>query len=327
MRILFLTFQLCVAGVLYLLVAVPLLIAVSGIVYALVVAIDYVIAAIAMGLMEALISVLPPLFPSMSGSAGGAPLLFTVGGAISQAATVLAVVAAPLLLALLVNLVCVFLANYRDWFARMRRVAIIANFAALGCYLLPQLVLIGAMVHDACTSTDAGPSATPGAILLVAFVALAWDAYFFISITLLYRMPKRPDVQAAIKRLPAAQTVLSVAMLALFALLLLIIGAALGRFLIVVVCLICGLATLLLLANARAARRIAARKGKLLALLLLLANLLAALFCLVFIPPVGVLLFLGTAFLYFLLEGVFFGGKEDASASEPDRLPEAGATL
>lgn len=327
MRILFLTFQLCVAGVLYLLVAVPLLIAVSGIVYALVVALDYVLAAIAMGLAEALVSILPPLFPSMSGAAGGTPLLFTIGGAISQAATVLAVVAAPLLLALLANLVCVFLANYRDWFAKMRRVAIIVNFIALGCYLLPQLLFIGVMTYEAIAPADDGPAPTLGAILLAVLIVLAWNAYFFISLGLLYRMPKRPDAQATIKRLPAAQTVLSVAMLVLFALLLLIIGAALGRFLIVVVCLICGLATLLLLGNARATRRIAGRKGKFFALLLLLANLLAALFCLVFIPPVGVLLFLGTAFLYFLLEVVFLGGKDDASASETDELPVSGTAV
>lgn len=308
MRILLLMMQLTIVGVLYNLVAVPLLMVVSGLVYALAVAAETVFMGIGMGVADVVLSLLPPLFPSTSGAVGGGSIILSVGGALSQAATATLVIASPFLAAVLVNLVFGFLSRYRGWFGKMRRLAVIGNLVCLACYLIPQLVLVAMAFYDVISPPKTGPGMTLSGAFLLVCIALVWDAYFFITLFLWRRMPERPDADKTARRLPAAHRWLCVALVAGFAVVLYVAGAFLGGFLTVAACAILCLSALLLLANARASKRIAGERKKRFALPVFLGTAAAAAVFLVLVPPVGTLFLLSAALLYFLLEAVFFDG-------------------
>lgn len=315
MRIVLLMAQLAIVGALYNLIAVPLLMMASGLVYALVVAAETVFLAVGMGVLEVVLSLLPPLLPSMSGAAGGGSVILALGGALSQAATATLVIASPLLLAVLVNLVCGFLSYYRNWFAKMRRWACIGNIVCLSCYLLPQLLFIGMAIVDA-SSSKSGPGMTWSSVLVLILFSALWDAYFFVVLALWRYMPERPDAIKTMRRLPAVHVVLCVTLVTGFALALYMAGPVPGRFLIVAACVLLCLSALLLLGNARASKRIAREMKKRFALPVLLLTATAAAVCLVLAPPVGAILLLSAAALHFLFEAVFLGGEGGAAALE-----------
>lgn len=325
MRITLLLFQLLLVATLYSMVALPVIAVVSGLVYALVVAAEAVLIGLTMGLLDVLFYVMPPLFPSVSGAAGASSIVVTAATAISQAATVLGVVSIPMLAGIVVNLVCGFLTYYGGWYKAMRRWGLIGNFVALACYLIPQLVFIGAMFYHVIFPPSHGIGMSMETVLAATAIALAWDSYFFISVALFYYMPERPDAALTRRRAPAAQLGLCLILAAQFALTLWLIGSALGRFVIIALCVIFVLSVFLVLVNARASKRIVKKRQKLFALLTLTVNVAATVLGLVFMPPVGVVLLMSLALLYFLGEVAFFG--DDRNAENPDPRESVPATV
>lgn len=134
MRALFITFQLCILGAAYLLLAMPLWAAVAGLAYALTTAAEMVgAAAMALGIESAVHYFL--MFFGALPTGAAAPAAVAAVSSLAGAASTLFTIGAPLLVTALVNLVLGFASQYRDWHTKARRWAIVCNAVVLFCYL------------------------------------------------------------------------------------------------------------------------------------------------------------------------------------------------
>lgn len=133
MRIILISVQLAIIGGLYAILAVPIVGAVYGLAYALVMATEKLLAIIAALGLDVAIGSLVQALPIYSEAAQGS---IVVGAATSMAgaASTFFSLALPLLLTVLVNLVLGFLANYRNWHKKTRSWGIALNLAGLLIY-------------------------------------------------------------------------------------------------------------------------------------------------------------------------------------------------
>ena len=311
MRITLITIQLCVIGFLYTLVALPIMAAVFGLIYGLIAATGLVLTAFAMQIGNVLLHYVMMSLGALPYTTA-APAIVQMATGLYSAAGVLLALGSPWLAAIAANLLCGFLANYRDWHGKARRWGVIVNVLALVFYLgLQGLVAVFA----------AGEWPGWETAVVLAGVAVVWDSYFVVSILLLRRMPVRPDAAPTLEKLPAVHILLWILFALAGAAALLLVGAPLN-WATIAVCIFIALCALPFFYNAKAAKRIAADRKKLYSVLVLLANVALTLVFLVLLPPVGALLLLSTAFIFFSMELALWGsGGSSAPVPEPEAGP------
>lgn len=293
--------QCCIIGILYLAVAVPVVVAATGLVYYLITAWEMIAMSGLMLGLEAAAHYLLMAFGMLPLTAGP-PAVVAAASSLATAASVIGVACIPLLATVLANLILGILAHYRDWHGKMRRWATIVNVIGLCLYLMPQVFVMAVAVGELPSSGDLG-----GAVVLLLFLGLAallWDSYFFITLYLWRRMPKRPDIAATIRKMPGMHLWLWGLLAVAWAILWLAAGFPFNT-IVVVIWAVVLLAVLPFRYNAKAVGRIYGERRKRYAVPVVLANIVLALFCLVFLPPVGVALALSTVWLCFLLEMTF----------------------
>ncbi len=308
MRLVLITLQCCIIGGLYLVVAVPVVAATMGLAYFTVTAWEMVaMTAVALGLESAIYYGMMSL--GAPPSTAGAPVLITAASALSTAATAIHAISAPFLLAVVVNLILGFLAYYRNWYKKLRRWATICNVVLLCVYVIPQLIILGFIIVDDSTPESIGRKLSLIALFLL--LMLLWNSYFIVALYLWRRMPERPEIPHTLEKMPAMHIALWVVLAVTWAGVWLAAGFPLGFWTV--------FATLIILAagvplayNAKAVKRIFAERKKRFALPLMAFNIVAALVCLVLVPPIGVALALSTVWLYVVLEMTFWPRPEPA---------------
>lgn len=282
--------------------AVPIVGAVYGLAYALVMATEQLLAAAgAMGLdviIGSLVKALPTIYPA---TAQGSIVLGAATSVAGVASTMFSL-ALPLLLTVLVNLVLGFLANYRNWHKKARRWAIALNLVGLLIYLIPQIIMM----------IFAFESLSSEVLLLGLFFAV-WDSYFLISLFLWYRLPSQAEILKIAKIMPALHMPLWLLLASLWGLVLTV--AALLELLSFNVFTVAGsviilLSALPLVLNAKTAKKIARGCKKRSALFGFLVSLILTILGLIFVPPVGAALLISTAWLFFLMETAFWPRRE-----------------
>lgn len=319
MRITLITLQLCVLGLLYLVVAMPLLAAATGLAYILVTETQAVLAT-SMGLgIEAAGYFTLQAVGALPYTAQ-APVIVTAASSLSGAASVFVSLTLPLLITLLVNLLFGFFAYYRDWYKRARRWAIACNIVCLCGYAAFQALVMHFALEEA------GKPSQDGAgfkvfVLVLGLIMLIWDGYFIASIVLLLRMPKRADLAKTVGRMPAMHLSVWALLVLGWILVLALIGFPFHAATVVVSVLLL-LSALPFVFNARAVGRMVETRKKRFVVPVLLANTLLTLFCLVFLPPVGVGLLLSTAWLFLLAEMIFRRGNAAPNSPSPSPVGE-----
>ena len=341
MRLLFISLQLCIIGALYLLFAIPVLAAATGLAYALAAAAEWVGAAaltagagaamhyslLSLGALPA--GAAPPaMLVAASSAAGFASGLFTVG--------------IPLLATVLANLALGFLAYYRDWYTWARRLGIAATVAGLVAYLALQAIVLYAAFGQ--PSADVSAGVETRILSAVLALMLLWDGYFVVSLLFWFRMPRSANVRTMARCMPAMHIGLWVVLLLAWAGALLVAGTAVNTLatlendpggpaiawgFLINTATIVGSAVVLLAAvpfavNAWASGRVAAGSKKRLAVPPLLANAVVAILCLIFLPPIGVALALSTAWLYLTVEAAHTLGKKDTDSRQAASTIEPG---
>lgn len=301
MRIFLLSIQLSVIGLLCAAVTIPALTAVTGLLYLLTTAPD---AAVDFGFRLLVHSILASL------GIGGAT--FSAGGGWA----VFLIVFSPFFIAVLTNLVCGFLAYYRGWHKKLRRLAIIVNAIALWFYLLPVLFLAGTLIAALFCDTGRVDGDSIVALVAIALFCGMFYAYFAVCLRLLRRMPERPDVGLTLSRIPGWQVGLWAPPALLFTAVVLWFRVPLNW---VTILFSAGtfLSVIPFLFNARATNAIALGRGKLYPVIVLCANGAATLLCLIFLPHVGAMLMISTSLLFFALEMVYLK-KENVPVSTPE---------
>lgn len=338
MRAVFITFQLCILGAAYLLVAIPAWTAVTGLAYALATSAEMVGAAVAtVGAESAVHYSLQALGALSTGAA--APAAVAAVSSLAAAASTLFTIAAPLLATAAVNLVLGFASHYRGWHKKARRWAIVCNAVVLFGYAVLEALVLFAVFSQPAHEEIIEVKGEIIRLLLTAF--MVWDSYFVISIILLCRMPRQPDAPLTVRRTRVMHIVLWAVLLLVWMGALAIAGTAVNTAealrngstaialvpgLLVNTATIVGSAVILaallpFAVNAWAAGRIYSGRRKRFVLLMLFANIALTLMGLVLLPPVGVALALSAMGLYFVVEVTFLNGGGEATAQSQIRIP------
>ena len=315
MRLTLITFQLCVFGAVYLLVAVPVLAAVTGLVYFFATATEMAATASAMLGGASLIHYSLLSLGALPVTAQ-APAVIAAGSSLAGAASTLLAIGTPLLVTAAVNLVLGFLAYYRGWYRAARRWGIVCNIVGLCLYLVPQAVAMKFALQPA-SQADGSQAAPLGLAIFMAVLFLLWDSFFIISLVLLYRMPEHPDIPRTVGRLPSMHMALWVLLALAWFFPFCLAGFPLNTATVVISGIIL-LAALPFAFNAKAVGKIVAGRGKVFTLSVFLVNIVLVLFCLLLLPPVGVGLLISATWLFFLVEMTFWPRRaEDAGETAP----------
>lgn len=298
MRIALVFIQLCILGAAFLLVVMPFYAALTGLAFLALEQPDII--------LRAIIELILYQFGAGSSLAGiGIPLL---------------IFALPWLAAFAANIFCGFLAYYGGMYRKARKWGVIVNGVAMGIYV----ALMALIVFGIARSSTADMDMVLGVLASIA-VVLAWNSYFFVAIRLFRAMPERPDLAASVKWMRIANYALWTAWA--------VAGAA-GVVLLIyygfyilaaLLCVLVAVSALPFVYNARAVGRIAAERKKTYAAKIFVADIILALFALVFVPPLGVALALSAALLFFLMEMVFLRRADAATVAES--VPEGTAAV
>ena len=291
MRIALLLVQFGVVCCAYMAFVIPVLAAFSGLMYMLVtdpeLVLAFTVALSLQWLMQALLVAV--------GAAAAAPAATATFAGVGSTLFILAL---PMIASVLANFFYGFVVYRPDRYVKARRRAIAVNVFSLCCYLALHIFLI-------CYLLDERRDASAGEWLAKQLPVLAamavWDGYFVVSILLWWFMPKRPDIALSLERIPQIHVALWTLFALAYAVLLAFSGASVG-WVSIGISLFVLLLAVPFVYNAGASRKIASERRKLYAFGVFLANVVAAIFFLLLLPPVGALWLLSAALLYFLLE-------------------------
>lgn len=312
MRAILLTLHLAIVGLLYLLIAVPLMAAavavVGGAVYLAIVDPEG-LATLAGGLtMNLLLHQLLVFFGYAT----------SITASMAGAGSAILAVLSPWLVAFAANLVCGFLAYYAYFYRKARIVGIVITGVAFLFYFIPIVAVSGNAFGN-----DRSPDWTE--ILAMIAMAAVLLSYFVVCIFLLYRIPRRPDIEVNAKVMRKAHIGLWLLLMAAY-----VVGMIAAGIPISILSVTIGIIFLVSYVpfrwNAKATMRIATERKPAFAAMALAVNTLLTVICLVLLPPIGVGLLLSTALLFFLLEMVFIRKTETPAEVAPAVIPPASST-